>query len=68
MALCEHLSLKDVPRVSFHHLLDRRSENCSLVFWKGLISGRESGFFPFLFSFDLLQMTLCNHNAQIQRF
>lgn len=37
----------DVPRVSFHHLLHRRSENHSLVFWKGLISGRESSFFPF---------------------
>lgn len=45
--LCEHLSPRDVPRVSFHHLLHRRSENHSLVFWKGLISGRESSFFPF---------------------
>lgn len=46
MALCEHLSLRDVPCVCFHHLLHGRSKNCSLVFRKGLISGRED-FFPF---------------------
>lgn len=28
---------------------------------------REWVFFPFFSSFDLLQMTLCNHSAQIQR-
>lgn len=60
--------LRDVPHVSFHHPLHRSSKSCSLVFWKGLISWRESGvFFPFFSSFDLLQMTLCNHSAQIQR-
>lgn len=40
--------LRDVPHVSFHHPLHRSSKSCSLVFWKGLISWRESGFF-FLF-------------------
>lgn len=49
--VCEHLSLRDVPHVSFHCLLHRRSENCSLVFWKGLISGRRSGFFFLSFQF-----------------
>lgn len=57
VALSEHLSLRDVPCVSFHHLLHMRNKNWSLVFWKGLISGRRSEVFSFLFSFGL-QMTL----------
>lgn len=49
-ALCEHLSLRDVPCVSFHHL-HRRSKNCSLVFWKGLIFRKREWVFFLSFQF-----------------